>query len=57
MSISNRTSLFGRRDFMRIGSLGALGISLEGVLRAGARKDISCILVWLRGMVPAFGFK
>jgi Protein of unknown function (DUF1501) len=49
MSISNRTSLFGRRDFMRIGSLGALGISLEGVLRAGARKDISCILVWQSG--------
>jgi hypothetical protein len=49
MSISNRTSLFGRRDFMRIGSLGALGIGLEGVLRAGAKKDISCILVWQSG--------
>jgi Protein of unknown function (DUF1501) len=47
--ISNRTSLFGRRDFLRIGSLGALGISLDGVLRAGARRDISCILLWQSG--------
>ena len=47
--ISNRTSLFGRRDFLRIGSLGALGISLGGVLRAGAKKDISCILLWQSG--------
>jgi hypothetical protein len=47
--ISNRTSLFGRRDFLRIGSLGALGVSLDGVLRAGAKKDISCILLWQSG--------
>jgi hypothetical protein len=47
--ISNRTSLFGRRDFLRIGSLGALGISLDGVLRAGAKRDISCILLWQSG--------
>lgn len=42
-------SLFGRRDFMKIGSLGALGITLDKALRAGARKDISCILVWQSG--------
>jgi Protein of unknown function (DUF1501) len=47
--ISNHTSLFGRRDFLRIGSLGALGVSLDGVLRAGAKKDISCILLWQSG--------
>jgi len=47
--ISNGTSLFGRRDFLRIGSLGALGVSLDGVLRAGAKKDISCILLWQSG--------
>jgi len=47
--ITNRTSLFGRRDFLRIGSLGALGISLDGVLRAGAKRDISCILLWQSG--------
>src|SRR5437879_584107 len=47
--ISNRTSLFGRRDFLRIGSLGALGISLDGVLRAGPKRDISCILLWQSG--------
>ena len=41
--------LFGRRDFMRIGSLGALGITLDKALRAGARRDISCILVWQSG--------
>jgi len=42
-------SLFGRRDFMKIGSLGALGITLDKALRAGARNDISCILVWQSG--------
>jgi hypothetical protein len=47
--ISNHTSLFGRRDFLRIGSLGALGVSLDGMLRAGTKKDISCILLWQSG--------
>jgi hypothetical protein len=47
--ISNHTSLFGRRDFLRIGSLGALGVSIDGILRAGAKKDISCILLWQSG--------
>jgi hypothetical protein len=41
--------MFGRRDFMRIGSLGALGIHLAGALRAGAKKDVSCILLWQSG--------
>lgn len=41
--------LFGRRDFVKIGSLGALGVSLERVLRANPKKDISCILMWQSG--------
>ncbi len=49
MRITNQTSLFGRRDFLRIGSLGSLGIHLAGALRAGAAKDVSCILVWQSG--------
>ncbi len=50
MRCTNHTDLFGRRDFMRLGSLGALGISLDKVLRAGgAKRDISCILVWQSG--------
>src|SRR5437773_9175616 len=44
-------SLFGRRDFIRLGSLGALGISLEGVLRAGAKRN-ACILIWQSGGCP-----
>ncbi|HKW98338.1 MAG TPA: DUF1501 domain-containing protein [Bryobacteraceae bacterium] len=49
MPVTNHTSLFGRRDFLRIGSLGALGINLAGVLRAGAKNANSCILLWLSG--------
>lgn len=41
--------IFGRRDLIRIGSLGALGITLDKVLRANGKKDISCILVWQSG--------
>ena len=50
MKITNHTDLFGRRDFMRIGSLGALGVSLERVLRAGGgNEELSCILLWQSG--------
>ncbi len=49
MRVSNQTDLFGRRDLLRIGSLGALGITLPELLRAGPKKDISCILVWQSG--------
>ncbi|MBI1896581.1 MAG: DUF1501 domain-containing protein [Acidobacteria bacterium] len=49
MEITNRTDIFGRRDFIRIGSLGSLGLTLAGALRANARKDISVILVWQSG--------
>src|SRR5215831_17430124 len=43
-------NLFGRRDFLKIGSLGALGINLESVLRAGGgKKEISVIVVWQSG--------
>src|SRR6266700_914354 len=49
MKVNNYTNLFGRRDLLRLGSLGSLGITLDKVLRAGTRKDISCILVWQSG--------
>src|SRR5258708_25399480 len=52
MPVTNHASLFGRRDFIRIGSLGALGINLAGVLRAGGKKDISCIVLWQSGGPP-----
>ena len=38
MPVTNHTSLFGRRDFVRIGSLGALGLNLAGLSgRVGKR--------------------
>jgi len=49
MPVTNHTSLFGRRDFIRIGSLGALGINLAGLLRAGGKKETSCIVLWQSG--------
>ncbi len=53
MAINNHTEIFGRRDFMKIGSLGALGVNLPGVLRAAAtakpKKDLSVILLWQSG--------
>jgi Protein of unknown function (DUF1501) len=54
MRVTNRTDLFGRRDFMKIGSLGTMGLSLPRFLRAaeGApkpKKDLSVILVWQSG--------
>ncbi|MHC5537916.1 DUF1501 domain-containing protein, partial [Singulisphaera rosea] len=43
-----------RRDMLRVGSLGALGLGLPDLLSGRAKaeskgKDISCILVWLQG--------
>ncbi len=41
-----------RRNFLRVGSLSALGMSLPSLLQAKAaspRDDVSCILVWLQG--------
>jgi hypothetical protein len=43
-----------RRSFLRVGSLGALGLSLPDLLRARAtaassRPEVSCILLWLQG--------
>jgi uncharacterized protein (DUF1501 family) len=40
-----------RRSFLKVGSLGALGLSLPGLLRAKAAdsRDVSCILLWLQG--------
>ena len=53
MRVTNRTDLFGRRDLLRIGSLGAMGLNLPGLLRAAAvnkpKKDISIILLWQSG--------
>ena len=51
-----------RRNFLRVGSLSALGLGLPGLLRAGPiapspRSDVSCILVWLQGgMSPLDSF-
>ncbi len=44
MKVTNHTDIFGRRDFLKIGSLGALGVNLPSVLRAAAKKDLSIIL-------------
>jgi hypothetical protein len=50
MTVNNHTNLFGRRDLLRLGSLGSLGITLDKVLRAKpSASDISCILVWQSG--------
>ena len=45
-----------RRDFLRVGSLTALGLSLPGFLQVRARaaagkspREVSCILIWLQG--------
>src|SRR5262249_18298588 len=43
-----------RRDFLRVGALSALGLTLPDLLRleaasAGPAREMSCILIWLRG--------
>jgi hypothetical protein len=47
---------FSRRDFLRVGAAGALGLSLPALLRQRAmggvvpKKDhVSCILMWMQG--------
>ena len=51
----NHGPAWTRRDFIRIGSLSALGVSLPDWLRAqedtrrSDRKDVACILLWLGG--------
>jgi hypothetical protein len=55
MKITNHTDIFGRRDFLRIGSLGMAGINLAGALRAASKasgKELSCILLWQSGGSP-----
>ena len=53
MRFLHRNALFNRRDFIRIGSLVPLGISLGGVLRAEkAKRDVSIILLWQSGGCP-----
>ena len=53
MKATNTMDLFGRRDVMRLGSLGALGMHLPAFLRAASvskpKKDVSVILVWQSG--------
>src|SRR5688572_28383576 len=45
----------GRREFLKIGSLGSLGLTLPGLLQAEAsaaparRGQKACILIWLQG--------
>ena len=44
--------MWGRRDFIKVGSLGMLGLNLADYFRmqaAGPAKDRSCILIWLSG--------
>ena len=48
MEITNRTDLFGRRDFLRIGSLGLGALNLA----AATKKELSCILLWQSGGSP-----
>jgi hypothetical protein len=48
MEITNRTDLFGRRDFLRLGSLG-LGAMHMG---AAPKQELSCILLWQSGGSP-----
>jgi uncharacterized protein (DUF1501 family) len=44
-----------RRNFLRVGGLASLGLTLDGFLRARAasptkdRKSVSCILLWMQG--------
>jgi len=43
-----------RRDFIRVGGLSALGLSLPGLLKANAatapgKKETACILLWMGG--------
>jgi uncharacterized protein (DUF1501 family) len=42
-----------RREFLRVGGLAALGLTLPDLMRATAatpgKKDVSCILLWLGG--------
>lgn len=42
-----------RREFLRVGSLGWLGLSLPAVLQAreaaATSRDVNCILLWLQG--------
>src|SRR4051794_36116091 len=48
-------SIWGRRDFLRVGSLSLLGLSLADYFRleaAGQAADRSCILIWLSGGPP-----
>ena len=53
MEVTTAMDLFGRRDFLRLGSLGALGLNLPGFLRAASvskpKRDVSVILVWQSG--------
>src|SRR5688572_1847829 len=46
-----------RREFLQVGGLGFLGLTIPELLRAeaaaGAAKEKSCIVVWLDGGPPA----
>src|SRR5438128_792169 len=46
--------MWGRRDFVRVGSLGMLGLNLADYFRipAADAKDRWCILIWLSGGPP-----
>ncbi|HUQ93480.1 MAG TPA: DUF1501 domain-containing protein [Bryobacteraceae bacterium] len=46
--------MWGRRDFVRIGSLGMVGLNLADYfrIRAAGAQERSCILIWLSGGPP-----
>jgi hypothetical protein len=52
MEITNRTDLFGRRDFLRIGSLGLGSLHMPALMRGAEKKELSCILLWQSGGSP-----
>ncbi|MEO7652904.1 MAG: DUF1501 domain-containing protein [Bryobacteraceae bacterium] len=52
MTSSVRKSLFGRRDFIRLGSVGTMGLTLADALRGRPKKDMSCIFLFQAGGAP-----
>jgi hypothetical protein len=53
---SSNCAGYSRRDFLRVGGLSALGLTLADLLRAKAhaqpsvgRRDVNCILMWMQG--------
>lgn len=52
MSLFRNCDGFGRRDFLRIGTLGFGGVTLPSLLAANPAKEKSMIFLWLAGGPP-----